>query len=439
LILISLLCLQSVWLKRRTHKLINGNGAFAISQLGFRNATHKPGRSILCITLIAAAVFIVVTVDAFRKDDSSATFDKRSGNGGFPLLAESQLPLIHDPNTNEGKEELLLTADADSQVLNEIKFSRFRVRPGDDASCLNLFQARNPRIIAPTNDFIQQNRFTFQNYDPPVGAGGTDLNPQSAIRNPQSLQSPWLLLEVPQSDGSIPVIADANSLTYALHLSVGDIFTLQQETKAPIRLRIVGALSNSIFQGEFLMSEKNFLKLFPEQQGFKFFLIDVAPDKANEATEALEEKLADFNFDVQATNERLAEFHRVENTYLSTFQMLGALGLALGTLGLAAVLLRNALERRRELALLKAIGYDESHFALMALAENAFLLFSGLVIGTVCALLAIAPVVISRGGKFPFVSIGALLLIVIICGLGASLLATMATSRSPLLQALRSE
>jgi ABC-type lipoprotein release transport system permease subunit len=56
------------------------------------------------------------------------------------------------------------------------------------------------------------------------------------------------------------------------------------------------------------------------------------------------------------TEERLANFHRVENTYLSTFQMLGGLGLILGTLGMAAVLLRNVLERRRELALLRAVG-----------------------------------------------------------------------------------
>ena len=39
----------------------------------------------------------------------------------------------------------------------------------------------------------------------------------------------------------------------------------------------------------------------------------------------------------------------MENTYLSTFQTLGGLGLVLGTFGLAAVLLRNVLERRREL------------------------------------------------------------------------------------------
>ena len=420
LVLISLLCFQNAWLKRRARKIINGNGIPAIARLGFRNATHKPSRSILCITLIATAAFIVVTVSAFRKDDSGATFDKQSGNGGFPLLAESQLPLIHDPNTKEGKEELLLTPDDGSQVLSEIKFSRFRVRPGDDASCLNLFKARNPRIIAPTNDFLQQNRFTFQS-------------------SSEKTENAWSLLDREQTDGSIPVIADANSLTYALHLGVGDVFTLERETREPIRLRVVGALSNSIFQGEFLMSEKNFLKLFPEQQGFKFFLIDVAPEKANDATEVLEERLADFGFDIQKTNEKLAEFHQVENTYLSTFQMLGALGLALGTLGLAAVLLRNALERRRELALLKAIGYEQTHFSLMALSENAFLLFSGLITGAVCALLAIAPVVISRGGKFPYTSIGVLLLIVILCGLGASILAVFATSRAPLLQSLRSE
>ena len=67
-----------------------------------------------------------------------------------------------------------------------------------------------------------------------------------------------------------------------------------------------------------------------------------------------------------------AGFHRVENTYLSTFQMLGGLGLLLGTLGMAAVLLRNVLERRRELALLRAVGYNAGHLALMVIAENFF-------------------------------------------------------------------
>ena len=79
-----------------------------------------------------------------------------------------------------------------------------------------------------------------------------------------------------------------------------------------------------------------------------------------------------------STAERLAEFHRVENTYISTFQTLGGLGLLVGTIGLAAVLLRNVLERRRELALLGAVGYRRAHVFAIVLAENVLLLVWGL-------------------------------------------------------------
>jgi ABC-type antimicrobial peptide transport system permease subunit len=142
---------------------------------------------------------------------------------------------------------------------------------------------------------------------------------------------------------------------------------------------------------------------------------------------------------VTPTSERLANFHQVENTYLSTFQMLGGLGLLLGTLGLGAVLLRNVLERRRELALLRAVGYNYSHLMLMVVAENALLLFCGLVTGTVSAFLAIAPVFFERGGSLVNVSLSLLLAAVLVSGLVASLIATRAAFRSPLLSALRAE
>jgi ABC-type antimicrobial peptide transport system permease subunit len=241
------------------------------------------------------------------------------------------------------------------------------------------------------------------------------------------------------SDGAVPVVADANSLTYVLHLKLGDDFVLNREG-GPVRLRLVGSLADSILQSELVMAEKNFLRLFPEQEGYRFFLIDTPrPDQSSAIAAVLEDRLSDFGFDVVPTAERLANFHRVENTYLSTFQMLGGLGLLLGTLGMAAVLLRNVLERRRELALLRAVGYNASHFTLMVVAENALLLFCGLVTGSVCALLAIAPVFFSRHAQLPGLSLGLLLLAVLISGLTASIVATWAALRAPLLPALRAE
>jgi putative ABC transport system permease protein len=398
LLLIAALCFQSAVLTRRSSASIGG-----LTSLAFRSAAYRPGRAILCIAQIACATFLIVSVDAFRQTGNAA------GAGGYPLLAESVLPLIHDPNTATGRDALNIPP------LEGVRFVPFRLRPGDDTSCLNLYLPRNPRILAPPARFLETAHFAFQ-----------DSLPRTA--------NPWLLLDSPLPGGAVPIIADANSMTYVLHLKLGEDFTLNQT-----RFRIVAALQDSLFQSELLISEKNFLRLFPDVEGYRFFLLDVSPRRAQQVTGALEEALSDYGFDIQSTEARLAGFHQVENTYLSTFRGLGALGLVLGTVGLAAILLRNVLERRRELALLRAVGYRPSHLALMVLMENLLLLLLGLATGTVCALLAIAPAVALRGGQFPIASLSLLLAAVLATGIGASLAATRAALRSPLLAALRSE
>jgi len=237
----------------------------------------------------------------------------------------------------------------------------------------------------------------------------------------------------------VPVITDANSMTYVLHMKLGDDFVLPGSSERPVRLRLVAALSDSIFQGELLMAEQPFVRLFPEWEGYRFFLADVPAGQSPAVTELLESRLSDFGVDVAPTAERLAGFHRVEYTYLSTFQMLGGLGLVLGTLGLGAILLRNVLERRKELAVMRALGYRHRDFLTMVVAENVLLLVGGLAIGTFSALVAIAPVFLDRGGRLPIDTLSMLLLGVLGTGLLASLGATAAALRSPLLAALRNE
>lgn len=421
--LIALLCYVSALLKKPSAKPIQGAGFASLSRLGFRNTTYRAGRSVLCIALIASATFIIVAVDAFRRDNQKGPQERKSGSGGFPLMAESLLPLIHDPNSAAGREAMNLSGDTNVAVLNGVQFARFRLRPGDDASCLNLYQPHNPRILGASDEFIKANRFAFQSTLP---------------GSKEETDNPWLMLGRSIENDVIPVIADANSLTYVLHLQLGDEFVLNR-SEGSLRLRIVGALADSIFQSELIMSENNFKNVFPHEEGHRFFLIDAPENQQAAVSAVLEDRLSDFGFDVVPTEERLASFHRVENTYLSTFQMLGGLGLLLGTLGMAAVLLRNILERRRELALLRAVGYNSTHFTMMITAENALLLCTGLGIGVVAATLAITPILISRGGK-PFnLSLGVLLIAVLISGLSASIVATWSALRSPILPPLRAE
>ena len=419
--LIAMLSLTSAWLRSGTWGVLRGHGAWAVWRLGWRNAAYRPARSVLCIALIAFATFVIVAVEAFKRDESATLLDRHSGGGGYPLLVETLLPVIHDLNDPAGRDAMNLPAGA---ALQNVRFDRFRVRPGDDASCLNLYQPKNPRIMAATQDFISSGRFAFHS---------------SLAATPEERANPWLLLNRELDNGAVPVIADANSMTYVLHMKLGDELVLPGSSERPVRLRLVAALADSIFQGELLMAEQPFVLRFPEWEGYRFFLADAPLRQTGEVTELLESRLTDFGVDVASTSGRLAGFHRVEYTYLSTFQMLGGLGLVLGTLGLGAILLRNVLERRRELALLRALGYTQSDFLTMVVAENVFLLVGGLIIGTWCALVAIAPVFLDRGGRLPTATLGLLLLGVLGTGLLASVGATIVALRSPLLSALRTE
>jgi hypothetical protein len=299
-----------------------------------------------------------------------------------------------------------------------------RLLPGDEASCLNLYRPQRPRILGAPESFVRENRFVFA---------------ESLAATDAERANPWLLLRRGTQDGVLPAIADANSLAYVLHHRVGDVIEVDRGGPTPLRLRFVGALKDSLFQGEIIVPEAGFLEAFPDDPGYRFFLLDVAPEQAAAVSGVLESSLAPFGLDLSSAPARLDRFHRVENAYLSTFQTLGALGLLLGTVGLAAVLLRNALERRRELALLRAVGFRRRDLTLLVLAENGILLAAGLAAGTASALLAIAPTALSRGAQLPVGSLAVLVTAVGAAGLLASMAAAALLHRQPLLASLRSE
>ncbi len=384
---------------------------------------HRPGRSLLCASLIASATFIIVSMEAFRQDEQSISLEAKSGTGGYPFLAESDLPIIHDLNSDIGRETLGISSK-DMENFEKVSFISFRERPGDDASCLNLYAPQEPKILGAPHAFLSAGRFSFQD---------------SLATDPAQKLNPWLLLESSVKGNAIPAIADANTIQYILHLSIGSEMTVRGSKGNPVRLRLVAALRDSIFQGELLISESNFLHAFPERQGYRFFLLDIPKIGTEVWIRQLKERLVDWGFNIESSKERLSSYHRVENTYLSTFQSLGALGLVLGTMGLATVLLRNVLERRQELALLRAVGYRRQILSRIVLAENIVLIGWGLVTGAICAMLAILPALHSRGASFPFLMAGLILIAVLAAGLVSSLLAVVAAFRSPLLTALRSE
>lgn len=436
-LLVAALAAVWAWMRRTRHGTVSGRGLPALARLGARNGARNPLRSMLTAGLLAAAAFLIVAVESFRRHTDADYLNKDSGSGGFALLAESDVPLFQDLNSDKGRDEIVEQLQRSLQQqkrasgpeleqarkeLAGVEFYPFRTHGGDDASCLNLYQPRRPRLLGVPASLIERGGFHFAS---------------SEAKTEEERTNPWRLLE--RDGDAIPVVGEANTVTWMLKSKLGGEFEVPNERGEMVKLRIVGLLQDSVFQSGLLMSEKNLLKLHPGEEGHKLFLVDTREQRPAAIKEFLETALATRGLEATSTAARLEEYLAVENTYLSTFQALGGLGLLLGALGLAVVLLRGVWERRGELALLRALGYRHRALGWLVLAENGFLLVLGLAAGTVAALLSVAPHLLSGAGELPILRLLGLLLLVLIVGLAAGAMAVWATLRAPLIPALRRE
>jgi ABC-type antimicrobial peptide transport system permease subunit len=434
LLLIAALAAAWAWMRSTRHAQVSGHGATALARLGVRNAARHHVRSLLTAGLLASASFLLVAVESFRRQAGDDFLAKDAGSGGFDLVAESDVPIYQDLNGADGRQELsdaleLRLRDKDAlkaaqETLKDTHIEQFRVRAGDDASCLNLYQPRKPRLLGVPWSLIRGGGFRFAD---------------SLTDNSKEKHNPWLLLNRTLDDGAIPVIGEANTVKWMLKSDLGKDISVTDDRGNPVKLRVVALLSDSVFQSGLLMSEANFLKLYPSVEGYNFFLAASPPGQTQRVKQLLETALGDRGFDVTPSARRLEAYLAVENMYLSTFQALGGFGLLLGTLGLAVVLLRSVWERRGELALLRALGYRHRALGWLLLSENGFLLLLGLGAGAATALLAVAPHLVGGEGAIPWPELFGMLAVVLLVGLSVAAAALAATLRAPLVPALRRE
>lgn len=389
-----------------------------MSGMGLRSVVRRRKRSRAVIGLLACGAFLIAAIGAFRLDATRDATQRPAGTGGFALVAETAHPVVQNLNAPAGREFYNLR----QPIFTNVQFVPFRVLDGEDASCLNLNRAQRPRVL---------------------GVNPEQLHDRKAFTFAKTLKSiparDWNLLEHDIGPGVLPAIGDAASIQYALGKKLGDDLLYTDEFGREFKIRLVGAVANSILQGNLVISEKHFLAHFPSQSGYRFFLLDAPAAVLGELRPALAKAFQDVGMEITPAADRLAAFNAVQNTYLNTFQVLGGLGLLLGTIGLGVVLLRNVYERRGELALLLAVGFRRNSLKWLVLSEHAALLVAGLLIGMAAAAVAVLPAFLRPGAELPTATLLPLLLGVFILGLASALFSTILALRGELLPALRNE
>ena len=311
-----------------------------------------------------------------------------------------------------------------------------RYKPGDDASCSNVYQVSQPRVLGVTSRLIayyddaSHTSFTF--------AGNAELK--------DSGSNPWHVLSTDQphigtEDDPLPVVIDKNTAMFSLKLfgGIGESFDVTYEDGHTIHFSVAGLLANSVLQGSLLISETDFKQAFPHISGYRYFLVDPGQADGNQVSNFLEDRLGEQGLDLQDADQLLADLLAVQNSYIKAFQSLGALGLLLGTFGLTTVLIRNVFERRAELALLRATGFNSKRISNMILLENLLLLAGGMATGIIAALFAVLPHILFADATPPATDLIIMLLVVLVVGIISGLIAVRYTLRAPVIAALRGD
>ena len=346
------------------------------SDYALKNAVLQKTPTLTAITLLALGTFMILVTGLNRRSGSTNEDHPGSGTGGFLLWMETTLPVFADLNTPEGR-----TKSGLENMPGNIRFVPLPGVLGDDASCLNLNQVTKPGLTGvPSKLFDVRESFSFANL-----ANGIDR------------AHPWKALEQVNSPWCINGFADQTVITWGLRKQTGDTLHYTDEIGRQLNIRLAGGLENSVFQGSLLISDSLLRLHFPSSERTRNILIDAPAESGSKLTNTLEDRLRDQGAVVIPAEQRLANFEVVENTYLDIFIMLGGLGLIIGTAGLAVMVMRSLRDRRRELELYSALGFPAKTTYRLLAGEFLFILCTGILTGTVSALVGTLPSLVQGG------------------------------------------
>jgi putative ABC transport system permease protein len=336
---------------------------------------HHPARALAPILFLGAGLFTVIITGANRKSFNTDLLTRSSGTGGYLLWGETVTPLIYNMNSTRGMYEYNL----DQVLYKDAHFIQVRKQEGNDASCLNLNQVQTPPVLGvDVSNFSRDGAFSF-----------------ASIMKGLEETDPWDFINRNQSDNTIYGVLDQTVLQWNLMKEAGDTIYIPAEDGTITNIIIAAGLKSSIFQGNIIIGLDNFNRLFPSVSGSNIFLVDGNSELINTYSEDLAGRLSSYGTELSPTYERLASFYVVTNTYLTVFLTLGGFGLVMGVIGLGFVLLRNLDLRKREFALMIAAGFSLRRVKGLILKEHLLILSAGILAGTIPALIATIPSLIS--------------------------------------------
>ncbi len=164
-------------------------------------------------------------------------------------------------------------------------------------------------------------------------------------------------------------------------LQVLDTVTGREKT-----VTVVGELAIQVppqYTAGVYVNEASYRDVFGEPDYLRSFVKLDGGVKASTAARDIEAALVMQGVQAESTRTLLNDAVRENNTFIRMFQGFMALGLFTGVAALGVIAFRSVTERRQQIGMLRAIGYQASSISLVFVLESGFIALMGILSGVV--------------------------------------------------------
>jgi putative ABC transport system permease protein len=174
-------------------------------------------------------------------------------------------------------------------------------------------------------------------------------------------------------------------------LGVGDTVTIVDRVSGRDRELTVAALAevDFLFAGAYL-GEEAYGEVFGERAVASRFYVGAdleRPGAAEETVDAIRRRFVANGADAETVRSRVESLLAQNTGFFTLMQQFVGVGLVVGIAGIGVILVRAVRERRREVGVLRALGFQPRSVAVGFLVEALFVAIEGVLIGVAVALI----------------------------------------------------
>ena len=332
------------------------------------NKKFRTGLTVFIFALIMFTVTVIAMNASFQRESVEILSDKFSG--GFEIVGFS---LREVPEDNRTAAAALVNSTLGVDAVERMEVARTALVT---LQVIGVNEETRRNLVGLSDEMLSEGYFSLSER---AEEYASDLEAWDAVR-----EDPDLVI----LDGTVTAPTGGGVAFGTWYASVGDTVTMTFANGTTADVTVIGIMDQMLVSGAF--TSKEFVQVRTDSSSENLFYIDTVggTDVADDdVRKALEDALAEFGLTAIVVRDTVEEVMSMSSSIMQLMEIFLGIGLVVGIAGLGIITIRNISERRQEIGVMRAIGYQKRMILNTFLIETSFVSVLGIVMGIALGLL----------------------------------------------------